>query len=320
MLNRYTISWHEVTVLLLFLGSVLAVYLAESLLIIRALYRKFIKKRNSGYFTKFATVIHITAFAGSMCILYAYFIEPYRLEVNTIEIQSNKLKNSELRIVHISDLHCDKEPRLEERIVKTINGLKPDIIVFTGDSINTPKAKPLLDKTLRNLKARLGKFAVRGNNDIWYRRMHNLDPYADSDFTMLDNQSALIEDNGQKYYLWGQWSSSGHTYYRPGDKVSDDSLNIFVYHHPDMIEKLGDSGFDLYLAGHTHGGQVALPFYGALITLTSQGKKYEAGHYKFGEMHIYISRGIGMEGNHAPKLRFFARPEVTVIDLKPMEK
>jgi uncharacterized protein len=320
MLNRYAISWYEMTVLLLFLGTILAVYTAESWLIVRAIYRKFIKKRRSGYFGKFAIAIHIAAFAGAICFMYAYFIEPYRLQVNTIEIQSSKLKNSGLRIVHISDLHCDKEQRLEGRVVEVINNLKPDIIVFTGDSINTPKAKPLLDKTMNSLKARLGKFVVRGNNDVWYRRRHNLDPFIDSGFTVLDNQSVLIEDNGQKYYIRGQRSTSSHTYLGPGNEISDDSFNIFLYHHPDMIEKLGGSGFDLYLAGHTHGGQVALPFYGALITLTKHGKKYESGHYKFGEMDIYINRGTGMEGNYAPRVRFCAIPEVTVIDLKPIDK
>jgi predicted MPP superfamily phosphohydrolase len=75
------------------------------------------------------------------------------------------------------------------------------------------------------------------------------------------------------------------------------------------------SKIDLYLAGHTHGGQVALPFYGALITLSKTGKKYESGLHHLSNTYMYTNRGIGMEGGKAPRVRFCARPEVTVIDI-----
>ncbi|MHC4240332.1 MAG: hypothetical protein ACYSUC_11380 [Planctomycetota bacterium] len=74
---------------------------------------------------------------------------------------------------------------------------------------------------------------------------------------------------------------------------------------------------DLYLAGHTHGGQIALPFYGALITLSKFGKKYESGMHKVDDTVLYVNRGIG---GHAWSMRFFARPEITVFDIGPAEK
>jgi hypothetical protein len=74
---------------------------------------------------------------------------------------------------------------------------------------------------------------------------------------------------------------------------------------------------DLYCAGHTHGGQVALPLYGALITFSKYGKKYEAGLYREGETWLYVNRGIGMEGGSTPRVRFWAPPEVTVIEVSP---
>ena len=78
------------------------------------------------------------------------------------------------------------------------------------------------------------------------------------------------------------------------------------------------NNIDLYLAGHTHGGQVALPFYGALVTLAATGKKYESGLHQLGNTYIYTNRGIGMEGGRAPRVRFCARPEVTVFDIVGM--
>ena len=75
------------------------------------------------------------------------------------------------------------------------------------------------------------------------------------------------------------------------------------------------AGVDLQLSGHTHGGQVRLPLYGALLTLSAMGKRFEAGLYRLGEMALYVNRGLGMEGGAAPRVRFLCRPEITVFDL-----
>ena len=74
---------------------------------------------------------------------------------------------------------------------------------------------------------------------------------------------------------------------------------------------------DLFCAGHVHGGQVGLPLYGALVTLSRHGKRYEAGLYQAGPMRMYVSRGIGMEGGSAPRVRFCSRPEIAVIEAVP---
>ena len=99
--------------------------------------------------------------------------------------------------------------------------------------------------------------------------------------------------------------------------IPQDELSIFIYHYPDEIENTAMQKVDLYCAGHTHGGQVALPFYGALVTLSKFGKKYEGGTYKVSNTWLNVNRGIGMEGGSAPRVRFCSRPEVTVIDIVP---
>jgi len=91
---------------------------------------------------------------------------------------------------------------------------------------------------------------------------------------------------------------------------------IFLYHYPDAIYGLAGRA-DLYLCGHTHGGQVALPFYGALITLSKYGKRFEGGRYEVGGTTMYVTRGVGMEGYHTPPIRFLAPPEVVFIELAP---
>jgi predicted MPP superfamily phosphohydrolase len=94
-------------------------------------------------------------------------------------------------------------------------------------------------------------------------------------------------------------------------------FRLFLYHFPDAVEEASAANIDLYLAGHTHGGQVRLPFYGALITFSRYDKRYEAGLYRLGAATMYVNRGIGMEGGKAPRVRFLDRPEITVIDVAP---
>ena len=77
---------------------------------------------------------------------------------------------------------------------------------------------------------------------------------------------------------------------------------------------------DLFLAGHTHGGQVALPFYGAIVTFSRFGKRFEAGLHRVANTWLYVNRGLGMEGGPAPRVRFCARPEVSVLEVWPASR
>jgi predicted MPP superfamily phosphohydrolase len=97
--------------------------------------------------------------------------------------------------------------------------------------------------------------------------------------------------------------------------VPSGACTIFLEHWPDEIEQVSALGADLYLCGHTHGGQVALPFYGALVTFSRYGKRFESGLHQVGSTWLYVNRGIGMDGMGAPRVRFCARPELTIIDV-----
>ena len=83
-----------------------------------------------------------------------------------------------------------------------------------------------------------------------------------------------------------------------------------------LVEDMENLNVDLYLCGHNHGGQVALPIYGPLVTFSKCGKKYESGVYDVNDTIVYVSRGIGMSGRF-PRVRFLARPEITVFDIQP---
>ena len=165
------------------------------------------------------------------------------------------------------------------------------------------------------LEARLGKFAVRGNIDEGF--WPGVDIFGGTGFVDLDENSIEIDKNGEKIWITGISCDKEDKAGSLLKKVPDDCFSILLHHYPDLVEDLNGLNVDLYLAGHTHGGQIALPFYGAIITLSKFGKKYESGEYKVGNTILYVNRGLGLAAGFNPKMRFFARPEITVFDLKP---
>jgi predicted MPP superfamily phosphohydrolase len=318
---------NESMAVLLFVCAVAAVYLLAALALVRAALRRFGRMERptrAGLFAERGALA--LAVAGLACFAYGYFVEPYWPEVTRVRIESAKLKGAErpVRVVHISDLHCDPEPRLEERLPDLIAAERPDLIVFTGDSLNTPEGLPVLRKLLPRLAALAPTYAVRGNWDTAYWGRTEL--FGGTGVVELRKEAARVDVAGTTLWVAGAPFASlpepplgtrGGIETALKD-VPHDAFTVFLYHTPDEIEEAAATRrVDLYCAGHTHGGQVALPVYGALVTLSKFGKRFESGLHRVGETWLYVTRGVGMEGGPAPRVRFFARPEVTVIELAP---
>ena len=300
----------------IFLTVILAVYIREGMLILGFILHKLRRREGpSGFFTKKAVAVHTLAAIGILCFLYGIFVEPHWIEVKKVLLESGKLSNASLRVVQISDLHTDPKGINEKKLIGIVNSLDADVIVFTGDTINNPKSLPVFKSALKGLKANIGKFAVNGNFD--YRFLRGLDLFGGTDFFVLDGKTVRIVKDGDVFFISGL--NYEHGKYWPGllRQVPHVYYSIFLYHTPDLVEDLKGANVDLYLAGHTHGGQVALPFYGAIITLSKYGKRYEAGEYKVGGTTLYVNRGLGTDGKAGIGVRFLARPEVTVFDIRP---
>jgi hypothetical protein len=261
-------------------------------------------------------VIHILAAVGVVCFFYGYLIEPYNIEINTIRIETDKLKNTSLRIVQISDLHCNKNPRLEPLLAEFINPLNPDIIIFTGDADNSTAGLELFRSTMTGLHASIGKFAVTGNGDT--QRIANPDRFTGTGFEVLNQDVRFLEKAGETFCVAGldymQGPHSGPVITR----LKQDYFTVFLFHTPDFVFWLKGLPVDLYLCGHTHGGQVAMPLIGPLIT-TSIGKKYVRGLNDYEGIPVYTNRGIGMAG-WGPPVRFGSRPEIAVFEIVPKAK
>jgi hypothetical protein len=256
----------------------------------------------------------ILALLGLPCVGYGFY-EPYRLETTLVRIASPKLAGATrpLRIVHVSDLHCDPKPRLEERLPPLVAAEKPDLIVFTGDAVNSPAGLPVCRRLMTEFAKIAPTSAVRGNWDQWY--WSKLDLFGGTGAVEL-NGVLLGRAAGVRFAIVGLPVGAEDELPVHLASVPRDAFVLLLHHYPDEIVTAQAGGVDLYCAGHTHGGQVALPFYGALVTLSKYGKDYEAGLYREGDTWLYVNRGIGMEGGPAPRVRFCARPELTVIELK----
>jgi predicted MPP superfamily phosphohydrolase len=264
---------------------------------------------------RFDIVLHALAVTGILCMLYGHFIESRWIEVNTITIPTPKLVGSTFRIVQVSDLHCDSTPGNEERAVKIINQLKPDVVVATGDYLNRPSALPRLQDMLRRLDAPLGKFAIRGSFER--RARSHLDLLQDTGFRWLEHETVTVQKGGDVIDICGLGLDEAEACRDLLQGTAPARFRVFLFHTPDLVEDVNGLGVDLYLCGHTHGGQVALPWYGAIITLSKFGKKYESGLYRVGGTMLYVNRGLGMERAPAPRVRFFARPEIAIFDIAP---
>ena len=300
-------------ILVLMLGALFA---ASAWVIGAATVRKLTHKPTPRRFRWVRRGIVALAGAAPLCIAYAYFIEPYWLEVTHVRLPMAKLPAGAraIRIVHISDLHCESQARLEADLPRIVRELKPDLIVFTGDGFNSLPGLERFRRCMAQLAVIAPTFAVQGN---WDRR-HGTEHFVDGTGAQeLTGQAVRVQVAGAELYLigagWGHWAAVE----RALATVPGEATKVVLYHSPDAIPSAAKLGVDLYLCGHTHGGQVALPFYGALVTLSSTGKRFEAGLYHVGDTTAYVSRGIGMEGGRVPRVRFCARPEVTLIELSP---
>jgi predicted MPP superfamily phosphohydrolase len=159
-------------------------------------------------------------------------------------------------------------------------------------------------------------FAVRGNWDAWFWR--SVDLYGGTGVRELAGDGAELRIGDARVWICGVGVEHERDETRAIAGAPAGDYVVFLYHYPDEADAIAsEDRADLYLAGHTHGGQVALPFYGAIVTLSRFGKRFESGLYHIGVLSLYVNRGIGMEGGDAPRVRFCSRPEVTILEIAP---
>lgn len=268
-------------------------------------------RRKTRAFTKVDRLVAIASSVAVVVGLLSFgwsFIEADWLSETHLEVRTKKLPTGmKVRVVHLSDLHVDQSRPLFSRTVERVNALKPDLLVFTGDSLNAAEGFEPFRAVLSGINAPMGRYAVRGNHDV--NLWHAFDLFGGGVATELRGQP--IELDAAPIAICGTPYSDEVELLDCVKAADPSSFMIAAYHTPDLVERTAP---DLYLAGHTHGGQVRTPLYGALVTLSRFDKKYEMGRYDVGPTTLFVSRGVGVEP-HAPRIRFLCRPEIAVIDL-----
>ena len=256
---------------------------------------------------------------------YRDFGEPNGFVVETVHLRLRRLPRifSGFRIAQISDIHMGgwMTPDRLQHVADLVIAQNPDILVITGDFLKgrsfTETAKQAirdLTRTLAPLAASIPTFAVLGNHDYWTNPEAIRGMLRHCRITDLTNAVVAVTREGENLYLCGV-DDIRHGTVRLDDVIAqleENSAAILLVHEPDFADTSAATGkFDLQISGHTHGGQIVVPFYGPPV-LPPSGRKYPSGLYKVGPMFQYTNRGVGTDTVSA---RINCPPEVTLFVL-----
>ncbi len=269
------------------------------------------------------TFINFTLTAFLSDVLWG---EPFRLTLTKLTVRSTRLRGAPpLRVLHLSDLHLEHLSKREAKLLTWLSELHPDVILYTGDLLNfsyleDETARAECVSFLQQLHAPLGVYAVPGTPlidrpDI----LAAITPHVPH-IRWLCNETIELEGYPQVQIIGLTCTHDPALDCPHLDQlcavIPPDKFRLLLYHSPDLMPEAVQAQIDLYLCGHTHGGQVRLPLYGALITSSVYGKRYEMGRYTKEQTTLYVSRGLGMEGKGAPRMRFLCPPEVALFELR----
>jgi predicted MPP superfamily phosphohydrolase len=246
---------------------------------------------------------------------YGEVYEPNALEVQRLEVPVRGLA-APVKIAHLSDVQNDRFGALQERVRAEANAFAPDLVLFTGDALNHASLVPEASRWLSGFTAGAGKFFVTGDVDGAYDARALM---AAGGFRVLDRDAVEVRVGRARLGLFG--IPVGDAF--DGERLRELSARLTVprllmSHRPDAALVLPPGAADVVLSGHTHGGQVCLPFFGPVVTLTRVPRDVAAGGlHAIAGVPIVVSRGLGWEGHIAPRVRAFCRPHLVLVTLVP---
>ncbi len=222
-----------------------------------------------------------------------------------------------LRIAHVSDLHLNSHLPLAyyESVMHRIADAQPDLIFFTGDFVTCAEYADQLPGVLSLAKGRLGTFGILGNHDYWADPAAVTESVASAGVVMLQNGGTrVLVDDGCSVLVSGcelPWSRQPRQPWQPSLPAAGE-LGLLLTHTPDNIYSLSHLGYTAIFAGHYHAGQMRLPGLGALVVPSNYGRRFDHGHFVFGDTHLFVTAGVG---SAEPPMRIWCQPDVFIVDV-----
>jgi predicted MPP superfamily phosphohydrolase len=275
---------------------------------------------------------------GALIGAYAVLVERrwYRLRRHRLAILPTD--GSGLTVLHLSDLHVVRSDEGKRRFLASLP--RADVAVITGDVLGEPEAVDFAAATLRPVRGKVASLFVLGSNDLFAPRPTNPFRY----FVPNRRRLRVTGRRGRAQDLVRELERDGWVHLRNrkygrrvngvameivglddphihradlsvAPRTAPDAFGLAVVHSPDPAPELAALGYDLVVAGHTHGGQVRLPFIGALVTNCSMPTRLARGLARLGRTYLHVSPGLGT-GKYAP-FRLLCRPEATLLELSP---
>ena len=288
------------------------------------------KKEKKVTWKKVLKFIFKTTIIISGILLYSRYISTSGLIIKEHKIYNSNIPDSfhGTKIVHVSDIHYGRTILKEElnKLVTSINELKPDIVIFTGDLIDKDtnlkeKDRKIIIKALNKIDTTINKYAITGNHDYQFEEYTSI--LLESNFINLDDNYDVVYNKsyepimiaGLKTYLSSKKSIDDRMLnintYISNNKDNGPKFRILMMHEPDLIDDVQVDNFNLVLAGHSHNGQVRLPIIGATI-LPAKAKNYYDEYYKINDTDLYISSGVGTS---TINFRFLNKPSINLYRL-----
>jgi predicted MPP superfamily phosphohydrolase len=272
------------------------------------------------------------ACASAGLALYGSEVERHWIEVTHRDVLLPGLPQAfdGFRVAQLSDIHIDNytEPFLLSDAVHHINSLNPDAVFLTGDFVTRSHLPAIIAiasvwqcGSLLNQLECPHRYAVLGNHDVLVNRAVIREALSENAITVLDNAYLPIERAGARFWLAGvddpvEGLPDPESAIPPSIRNVPHEPIVLLCHAPDYVDTLlrlpEGQAVSLMLSGHTHGGQVRMPFVGPLA-LPPLGRKYVEGWFRFGNLKLYVNRGLGTVGI---PVRFDCPPEITLFTLR----
>jgi uncharacterized protein len=264
----------------------------------------------------------------TLVVYYSTWVEPFKLGVTHEMRLTNKLEQTDkaLKLLHIGDLHMEFMTPRERDLNAKIKAFKPDVIVFSGDFVNISythedHVKKLIREVISEWQAPLGTYVVPGTYTVEpLERFKALTEGLDNIRPLLD-EWVTLDIPGGKLHILGMVTT--HILKKDQARFAElmqqapsDGVKLLLTHAPDLAHDADAAGIDLYLCGHTHGGQIRLPFIGALFSGSHLGMDFVMGRRDLKHTSVYTTRGVGLEGLGAPRARFLCPPEIILWEIR----